>query len=122
MITKIKSKKEFRRKRIKLRIRKTIKGTLERPRMSVFRSSKEIYVQLFDDTSGKSLMQISSKTKEIAQQNGTKTEKAVMVGKLIAQKALEQNIQTVTFDRNGYLYHGRVKALADAAREAGLKF
>jgi large subunit ribosomal protein L18 len=122
MITKIKSKKESRRNRIKYRIRKIVKGTQERPRMSVFRSNKEIYVQLIDDTNGKSLIQVSSMSKEISEQKVTKTEKAMLVGKLIAEKAQENNIQTVTFDRNGYLYHGRVKALADAAREAGLKF
>jgi large subunit ribosomal protein L18 len=122
MLAKERNKREFRRQRIKMRIRKVLNGTAERPRLSVFRSSKEIYVQLIDDLSGKSLLSASSKTKGIAEQKGTKTEKAVLVGKLIAERALEQDITSVVFDRNGYLYHGRVKALADAAREGGLKF
>lgn len=122
MITKSKNQKEFRRHRIKMRIRKEMHGTAERPRMSVYRSTKEIYVQLIDDLSGKTLISASSQVKGIAEQKGTKTEKAVMVGKLIAERAMEQNIQSVVYDRNGYLYHGRVKALADAAREGGLKF
>jgi len=122
MIAKEKNSKEFRRKRIKLRIRKVVKGTAERPRMMVFRSSKEIYVQLIDDLAGKTLLSVSSQTKEISANKATKTEKAVMVGKLIAERASEQNISSVVFDRNGYLYHGRVKACADAAREGGLKF
>jgi large subunit ribosomal protein L18 len=122
MIAKEKSRKEFRRKRIKMRIRKVLQGTPERPRLTVFRSSKEVYVQLIDDLSGKTLMGASSKSKGITEQKGTKTEKAVLVGKRIAELAAEQNITTVVFDRNGYLYHGRVKALAEAAREGGLKF
>jgi large subunit ribosomal protein L18 len=122
MIAKEKNSKEFRRKRIKLRIRKVVKGTAERPRMMVFRSSKEIYIQLIDDLAGKTLISVSSQTKDIAATKVTKTEKAKMVGKLIAERAAEQNISSVVFDRNGYLYHGRVKACADAAREGGLKF
>jgi len=122
MLTKEKNRKEFRRKRIKMRIRKMLNGTAERPRLSVFRSNKEIYVQMVDDLNGKTLLSVSSKTKEIATQKGTKTERAVMVGKLIAERAAEQNITSVIFDRNGFLYHGRVKALAEAAREGGLKF
>ncbi len=111
-----------RRLKIKKSIRHKIEGCSERPRMSVFRSNKQIYVQLIDDKSGKTIVAASSSSKDIAAQNGTKTEKAAMVGKLIAEKAIQAGIQTVTFDRNGYLYHGRVKQLADAAREAGLKF
>ncbi len=122
MLTKEKSRKEFRRKRIKMRIRKVLTGTAECPRLSVFRSNKEIYVQLVDDLSGKTLLSASSKAKEIAAQKGTKTEKAVLVGKLIAERAAEHNITSVIFDRNGFLYHGRVKALAESAREGGLKF
>jgi len=122
MIAKDKNKKVFRRQRIKMRIRKVVKGTAERPRLTVFRSSKEIYVQLIDDLSGKSIIGASSKSKEIAAQKVTKSEKAVLVGKLIAERAKENNIESVVFDRNGYLYHGRVKALAEAAREGGLKF
>ncbi|MDP4210367.1 MAG: 50S ribosomal protein L18 [Bacteroidota bacterium] len=108
--------------RIKMRIRKTISGTGETPRMSVFRSNKGIYVQLIDDQTGKTLLATSSAVKEISAQKVNKIEQAKLVGKLIAEKALEKGISTVVFDRNGYLYHGRVKSLADAAREGGLKF
>jgi large subunit ribosomal protein L18 len=114
--------KQERRFRIKKRIRKSITGSLEKPRMSVFRSNKSIYVQLIDDLAGKTLVSVSSKMKELGDQKVTKTEQAKLVGKLVAQKALEKGIETVVFDRNGYLYHGRVKSLADAAREGGLKF
>lgn len=122
MLTKEKNRKEFRRKRIKMRIRRLLDGTAEKPRLSVFRSNKEIYVQMIDDLNGKTLLSVSSRTKEISTQKGTKTERAVLVGKLIAERAAEQNITSVVFDRNGFLYHGRVKALAEAAREGGLKF
>jgi len=118
----IKSKKDFRRIRIKHSIRKIVSGTPERPRMTVFRSSKEIYVQLIDDLAGKTLAAASSLEKEVAGQKMTKTERAKLVGKLIAQKATDSGISEVVFDRGGYLYHGRVKSLADAAREGGLKF
>ena len=118
----IKTKKEFRRLRIKQRIRKIVSGTAERPRLSVFRSSKEIYAQLIDDQAGKTLAAASSIEKEIASQKGTKTEKAKLVGKLIAEKAGQIGVNQVVFDRSGYLYHGRVKSLAEAAREGGLKF
>ena len=107
-----------RRNKIKARIRGRISGTAERPRMTVFRSNKQIYVQLVDDLVGKTLVAASSKGIE----NGTKTEIAAVVGENIAKKALEAGITTVVFDRNGYLFHGRVKSLADAARKAGLKF
>lgn len=118
----IKNRKEFRRFRIKKRVRKIVLGTPDRPRMSVFRSNKEIYVQLIDDLNGKTLTAASSQTEEIESQKVPKIEKAKMVGKAIAGKALEAGITTVVFDRNGYLYHGRVKSLAEAAREGGLKF
>ena len=118
----IKNRKDFRRFRIKKRIRKIIQGTPDRPRMTVFRSNKEIYVQLVDDLGHKTLLSASSQADEIASQKVTKIEKAKLVGKLIAQKALETGISQVVFDRGGYLYHGRVKSLADAAREGGLKF
>jgi large subunit ribosomal protein L18 len=111
-----------RRYRIKNRIRKVISGTGERPRMNVYRSNKQISVQLVDDVQGVTLLAVSSKAKEIAEAIGTKTEKAGMVGKLVAEKALASGISQVVFDRNGFLYHGRVKQLADAAREGGLKF
>jgi len=111
-----------RRLRIKKRIRKKISGTPERPRMSVFRSNKNIYVQLIDDVNGRTLVSASSRVKEIRQIQGNKTQIAAEVGKLIAQRALKAGITAVVFDRNGYLYHGRVKALAEAARQNGLKF
>jgi large subunit ribosomal protein L18 len=114
--------REFRRTRIKQRVRKVVSGTAERPRMTVFRSNEEIYVQLIDDLAGKTLVTASSQSKEIGSQKVKKSEKAKMVGKLIAEKAIQAGINTVVFDRNGYLYHGRVKSLADAAREGGLKF
>jgi large subunit ribosomal protein L18 len=112
-----------RRRRIKLRIRKDVLGTLEKPRLTVFRSNSEIYVQCIDDRDGNTILSVSSRVKEIAEKKGiTKTEKAKLVGKLAAEKMLEKGISLVVFDRNGYLYHGRVKALAEAAREGGLKF
>lgn len=114
--------KEYRRLKIKQRVRKVVSGSAERPRMSVFRSNKDIYVQLIDDLSGTTLVAASSRAKGIAEQKVTKTEKAKLVGKLIAERALEAGIQAVVFDRNGYLYHGRIQALADSAREGGIKF
>jgi large subunit ribosomal protein L18 len=115
--------KRERRIRIKYRIRKRLSGTGDRPRMSVYRSNCEIYVQLINDIEGRTLLSASSKEKEVAEvRNITKTEQAKLVGKLIAQKAAERGFTEVVFDRNGYLYHGRVKSLADAARENGLKF
>ena len=107
-----------RRNKIKTRIRGKISGTPERPRMSVFRSNKGIYVQIIDDIAGNTLVASSSKGLE----GGTKTEVAAKVGADIAKKAMDKGITQVVFDRNGYLFHGRVKSLADAAREAGLKF
>ena len=107
-----------RRNKIKTRIRGKISGTAERPRMSVFRSNKAIYVQLVNDLEGVTLVAASSKGLE----GGTKTEVAAKVGEQIAKKALDKGIDTVVFDRNGYLFHGRVKSLAEAARKAGLKF
>ncbi len=118
----IKSRKEFRRFRIKKRIRKIVEGTPDRPRMTVFRSCKSIYVQLIDDQAGKTLVASSSMEKEVKDFKGTKSEMAKKVGKQVAEKAIQAGIEKVVFDRNGYLYHGRVKSLADAAREAGLKF
>ena len=107
-----------RRNKIKARIRGRISGTATRPRMTVFRSNKQIYVQLIDDLAGKTLVATSSKGIE----QGTKIEIAAAVGEAIAKKALEAGINGVVFDRNGYLFHGRVKSLADAARKGGLKF
>lgn len=111
-----------RRARIKRGVRTKISGTADRPRMSIFRSNKEIYAQLIDDAQGITMLTVSSKAKEIAAKEGTKSEKSAMVGKLVAEKAVAAGITNVVFDRNGYLYHGRVKQLADAAREGGLKF
>ena len=111
-----------RRNKIKVRIRSKILGTAERPRMTVYRSNKQILVQLINDKEGKTIVSASSLEKEIASQEVTKTEQAALVGKAIAEKARTAGIEAVIFDRNGYLYHGRVKQLADAAREAGLKF
>lgn len=114
MITKIE-----RRIKIKFRVRNKVSGTASRPRMTVFRSNKQIYVQLIDDLNGKTLASASSLG---FTEKCTKTEQAAKVGELIAQKAQEAGIQTVVFDRNGYLYHGRVKEVADGARKGGLKF
>lgn len=116
-------KKQQRRLKIKMRLRKRIFGTAERPRLSVFRSNKQISVQVIDDVNGVTLASASSKVKEIAEQAKiTKTEQARLVGKLAAKNAMDKGVTTVVFDRNGYLYHGRVQALAEAAREGGLKF
>jgi len=109
-----------RRKRIQLRIRKKITGTAERPRVSVFRSNSQIYVQIIDDTAGKTLVAASSS--EMAKTKDPKSVVSANVGKAIATKALAAGISNVVFDRGGYLFHGRVKALADGAREGGLKF
>ena len=113
-----------RRERIKMRIRKIFNGTAEQPRMTVFRSNKQIYVQFVDDARGVTLAAASSRDKEVAEKAAglNKTQVAALVGKLAAERALAKGISTVAFDRNGYLYHGRVKMLADAAREGGLKF
>ena len=112
--------KPERRQRIRFRIRKTISGSATKPRLSVFRSNKEIYAQLIDDVNGVTLLAASSREKEIGK--GTNIEVATAVGKLVAEKALKAGIETVTFDRGGYLYHGRIKSLAKGARAAGLKF
>ena len=112
--------KSDRRQRIRFRIRKIVSGTATKPRLSVFRSNKEIYAQLIDDVNGVTLLAASSREKEIGK--GTNVEVASAVGKLVAEKALKAGIETVTFDRGGYLYHGRIKSLAEGARAAGLKF
>lgn len=114
--------KTERRKRINLRIRKTINGTAERPRLSVFRSNSQIYVQLIDDLKGVTIVSASSKEKSLAEFKGNKIDQAAGVGKLIAEKCKEKGIDSVIFDRGGYKYHGRVKSLAEAARAGGLKF
>jgi large subunit ribosomal protein L18 len=110
------SKKMTRREKIQRRIRKKISGTSVRPRMSVYRSNSQIYVQLIDDLSRTTIMSASSREVEIAEKKITKSEKAALVGQLIAKKAIEAGIKSVSFDRSGYLYHGRIKALADGAR------
>lgn len=120
-------KKDYNKRRLKIKatIRKKIYGTSERPRFTVYRSLNEIYGQIIDDTVGQTLVAISSNSKEVKSELASaksKVEKSAIVGKLLAKKALEKNISAVVFDRNGYLYHGRVKALADGAREGGLKF
>ena len=114
--------KSERRQRIQFRIRKTVSGTAAQPRLSVFRSNIEIYAQLIDDDNGVTLASSSSKDKEIAAQKITKTEKSKLVGAAVARKATELGLTTVIFDRGGNLYHGRIKAVADGAREGGLKF
>ncbi len=114
--------KASRRAKIKKRIRGVVSGTATAPRLSVFRSNTDIYAQIIDDVAGKTLVSASSKIKEIAAQKGNKVEQAKLVGKAVAEKAIQAGIKAVCFDRNGYLYHGRVKSLADGAREGGLKF
>ena len=114
--------KNDRRDRIRFRIRKTVSGTAQRPRLAVFRSNKEIYAQLIDDVSGTTITAASSRDKDISSSKGNKVEIAALVGKSIAEKALKAGVETISFDRGGYLYHGRVKSLAEGAREGGLKF
>ncbi len=113
--------KVLRRQKLRWRIRSRVSGTPQKPRLSVFRSNKDIYVQLIDDTTGTTIASANSRQKDIAAQTGTKTEVSALVGKAIAAKAKELSIDTCVFDRGGYLYHGRVKAVADGAREGGLK-
>ncbi|HIY77343.1 MAG TPA: 50S ribosomal protein L18 [Candidatus Sphingobacterium stercorigallinarum] len=113
--------KTSRRARIKQGIRKQLSGSTERPRLTVFRSNKGIYAQIIDDTVGKTLISASTLSKEFAG-SGNKVEQSKAVGKLVAEKAIAAGISKVVFDRNGYLYHGRIKSLADGAREGGLDF
>jgi len=116
----MKAKKVLRRSSIRKRIRKTIRGTSDYPRLSVFRSNKQIYAQIIDDVAGTTMVAASSR--ELKDTKAKKSEIAGMVGKAIAEKATAAGISKVMFDRGGYLYHGRVKSLAEAAREGGLKF
>lgn len=118
-----KNRKQATRKR-HLRVRKSISGTAERPRLAVYRSGKHIYAQLIDDETGKTIASASSLDKELRDsiKSGANKEAAAEVGKVVAQKAKEKGIETVVFDRGGFLYHGRIAALADAAREGGLFF
>lgn len=117
----VKNRKELRRLKIRRRIRKTVMGSASRPRMSIFRSNKQIYVQIIDDATGHTLLAATSADASIASQKATKIAQAGLVGKLIAEKAKEAGITEVVFDRNGYMYHGRIKSLAEAARKGGLK-
>lgn len=110
------------RRRIHIRIRKRVKGTAERPRLAVFRSLNHIYAQVIDDRSGHTLASASSAEKSVEVKSGGNVEAAKVVGKLVAERAKQAGIGAVVFDRGGFLYHGRVKALADAAREGGLEF
>ena len=114
--------KVIRRQKIRYRIRKKVLGTAQKPRLSVFRSNTDIYAQVIDDVDGKTIVSASTKDKEIKAQKGTKTELSKLVGSAVARKASELGVKNVVFDRGGYLYHGRVKAVADGAREAGLEF
>jgi large subunit ribosomal protein L18 len=114
--------KATRRTKIRLTIRKKLNGTAQKPRLAVFRSNTDIYAQLINDVSGVTIAAASSKDKDIKAQSGNKTEKSKLVGAAIARKAGDLNVKEVVFDRGGYLYHGRVKAVADGAREGGLQF
>ena len=109
------------RQKIKRRVRRNIFGTETKPRLSVYRSNKEIYAQIIDDNNGVTLASASSREKGVSVE-GTKSEVSVSVGKALAAKAIAKGIETVVFDRNGFVYHGRIKALAEGAREGGLKF
>lgn len=114
--------KNEKRLRIKSRIRKVVSGTEARPRLAVYRSNKEIYAQIIDDVTGKTIIAASSRDKDITSTKGTKSEIATLVGKAIAERAIKVGVDTISFDRGGYQYHGRVKSLAEGAREGGLKF
>lgn len=120
----VNNKKVEGRLRRKRSIRKRVRGTAERPRLSVFRSNRHIYAQVIDDDSGRTLATASTLCEEVGEsvQNDKKSEVAAKVGKLLAERCLARNIEAVVFDRNGFIYHGRVKALADGAREGGLRF
>ncbi len=113
--------KARRRKKIRYRVRKKIRGTVERPRLSVFRSNKGIYCQVIDDLNGHTIVAASSKDPKVKKE-GTKSDQAKSVGQLLAERAKAAKVDTVVFDRSGYSYHGRIKALAEGAREGGLKF
>lgn len=114
--------KVIRRQKLRWRIRAKVLGTAQKPRLSVFRSNKDIYAQLIDDATGTTLASANSRQKDIAAMSGNKSEKSAAVGKALAAKAVALGLETCIFDRGGYLYHGRVKAVADGAREGGLKF
>ncbi len=114
--------KQQRRQKLRWRIRTTVSGTAQKPRLSVFRSNKDIYAQLIDDTTGRTLAAASSREKDIFSAGGNKVEKSAKVGRMLAERAKAAGLEACVFDRGGYLYHGRVKSLADGAREGGLIF
>jgi large subunit ribosomal protein L18 len=114
--------KALRRRKIRYKIRKKISGTTDRPRISVFRSNKYIYAQIIDDINGRTLASASSKEPAVTAQQVNKVEAAKLVGKALAERAMALDVKNVVFDRGGYLYHGRVKALAEGVREAGIQF
>ena len=118
----MKLSKTDRKARIHNRVRKIVSGTSARPRLAVYRSNKEIYAQVIDDVTGKTIAASSSRDKEFSAEKGTKSEIATIVGKAVAEKAIKAGINTISFDRGGSLYHGRIKSLAEGAREGGLKF
>ena len=119
---KMSKKTIIKRNKIKKRIRKVVFGTKDQPRLTIFRSNKEIYAQIIDDSSSKTIVAASSKDKDLKLKTSNKIEVSKIVGDSIGKKAIKAGIKKVSFDRNGYLYHGRVKSLADGAREAGLNF
>ena len=121
-IHRVTSYKQIVRFKRKKRIRARLEGTLERPRLSLFRSNRHIYIQLIDDVKGHTLVAVSSTEEDLKKDTGATMDGAKTLGNLVAKRALAKNISQIVFDRSGYLYHGRVKALADAAREGGLKF
>jgi large subunit ribosomal protein L18 len=116
------SKKVIRRQKLRFRIRKKINGTAGLPRLSVYRSNKEIYAQIIDDVTGVTLAAANSRSKELSSATGTKIDKSKLVGAAVAKAAIAKGITKCVFDRGGYLYHGRIKSLADGAREGGLQF
>jgi large subunit ribosomal protein L18 len=118
----MKLSKNDRRTRIHNRVRKIVSGTSERPRLAVYRSNKEIYAQVIDDVNGKTIVSSSSRDKGFSTEKGSKSEIATLVGKAVAEKAIKAGVTTISFDRGGNLYHGRIKSLAEGAREGGLKF
>jgi large subunit ribosomal protein L18 len=114
--------KNDRRTRIHNRVRKIVSGTSERPRLAIYRSNKEIYAQVIDDVTGKTIVASSSRDKDFSAEKGSKSEIATLVGKAVAEKAINAGVTIISFDRGGNLYHGRIKSLAEGAREGGLKF
>ena len=118
----MKQSRKDKRQGVRYKIRKTINGSMNTPRLAIFRSNKQIYAQLIDDSTGTTIVSASSREKSIIDKNINKIEKAKLVGSLIGKKAKEAGVNSVKFDRGGFLYHGRVKSLAEAARETGLKF